>query len=302
MNKRAILLLLIALLVVLTPLGARGTAEVKPKTKPLIALSILPHQYFVEAIAQDLVDSFVLVGEGQNPHSYEPTPRQMSALSQADLWLLSGTDFEARLVSKVKALYPALPLVDGTAGFSWRLLSEDEHHEHEGEEAIDHDSPLLDRHSWLGRENAQIFASHLLRELITLLPEDEDFFVRNYQNLMQQIDDLYTRLSRSLEPLKGATIFVYHPSFGYFLDDFGLVQKAVEMGGKEPNPKALSLLIAEAQRERPRAIFVQAQFPAAAARTVAEAVGAKMIALDPLAANWLENIEAIGNSLQEVLP
>jgi zinc transport system substrate-binding protein len=48
------------------------------------------------------------------------------------------------------------------------------------------------------------------------------------------------------------------------------------------------------------AVFVQAQFPVTAARTVANAVGAQVIELDPLAPDWLNNIRRMGQALHRV--
>jgi zinc transport system substrate-binding protein len=92
---------------------------------------------------------------------------------------------------------------------------------------------------------------------------------------------------------------VYHPSFGYFLDEFGIIQEAVEAGGKEPSPRQLGNLIEKARRERAAVIFVQAQFPAAAARTAAAAIGAELVPLDPLSPDWLANIRAMGEALKK---
>jgi zinc transport system substrate-binding protein len=91
---------------------------------------------------------------------------------------------------------------------------------------------------------------------------------------------------------------VYHPSFGYFLDEFGIRQQAVETGGKSPGPRDLNRLIALAKQERPAAIFIQSQFPVSAAKTVADAAGAELVSLDPLAPDWLANIRLMGEALK----
>jgi zinc transport system substrate-binding protein len=91
---------------------------------------------------------------------------------------------------------------------------------------------------------------------------------------------------------------VYHPSFGYFLDEFGIRQQAVETGGKSPGPRDLNRLIMLAKQERPAAIFIQSQFPVNAAKTVADAAGAELVSLDPLAPDWLANIRIMGEALK----
>jgi zinc transport system substrate-binding protein len=94
---------------------------------------------------------------------------------------------------------------------------------------------------------------------------------------------------------------VYHPSFGYFLDEFGIRQEAVETGGKEPGPRTLNRLIDRAKQEGAAAIFVQAQFPVNAAKTVAAAAGAELVSLDPLSPGWLANIRLMGEALKKAL-
>ncbi len=285
----------IILICALGLLFAQGKTEKQEAgSKPTIALSILPQQYFVQRIAGDLVNSVVLVGEGQSPHSYEPTPSQMAALAGAKAWILSGTDFEQVLEDKVSSLYPNLLLVDGTAGVTFRSLeAHDDHDDH----AIAGDSLERDRHTWLGWESAKILSSHVLETSVALLPEQKTLLETNYQLLIEEIDTTFLELQKKLAPLAGRKVFVYHPSFGYFFDEFGLIQEAVEIGGKEPTAKDLSLLIQKAKSEKAVALFVQKQFPLASAQTVARAAGAKVLALDPLAANWMENIREMGDAL-----
>jgi zinc transport system substrate-binding protein len=90
--------------------------------KPMIAVSILPQDYFVRRIGGDKVSTVVLVGPGQDPHSYDPTPRQMAELAKARAWILSNTDFEISLKPKVASQYPSLMLVDGTQGVQFRQM------------------------------------------------------------------------------------------------------------------------------------------------------------------------------------
>lgn len=305
-NPIAIILMVIA--ISLSPLSASGNNEAKKTDtpKPVVAVSILPQQYVVDRIAGDLVETVVLVGPGQSPHSYEPTPRQMSALSQADVWILSNTDFELSLQPKVTSMYPKLAVVDGTEGVTFRYL-EDHGHE-EGEDEDDHGDVQehtyqgeLDRHTWLGREPMRILATHTARTLAKLDPVHADTYAANLAVFLEEVDTLFTNLKQELAALRGTTVFVYHPSFGYLLDDLGIAQEAVETGGKEPTAKALSLLIEEARKDKVPALFVQAQFPVSAAKSVAQAVGAQVLPLDPLAYDWIANIRLIGDTLRQAL-
>ena len=263
----------------------------------LIAVSIPPQAWFVSQIAGDKAGVLILAGSGQNPHNYEPTPKQIQSLASAAAWILSGAEFEISLRPKVSSLFPNLLIVDGTNGARFRTL-ENDHAENDG----GHSSIEIDRHTWLGREPAKILASHITNTLISLDSENADYYSRRGEKLVNEIDAEFNRLKIALEPLRGGNVFVYHPSFGYFLDEFGIHQEAVETGGKEPGPRTLNDLMIKLTEERPAALFTQTQFPVSAARTLASAVDAELISVDPLAEDWLENIRFLGQALIKAIP
>ena len=296
MNKNKISILFLLILV-----GFSGHIFAKGQTgesgKIIIAVSILPQQYFLTRIAGDRVESMVLVGEGQSPHSYDPSPLQMNRLSKAGAWILSGTDFEIGLEPKIHAQFPDLLLVHSTEGITFRELEE---HHHEGDlelEESEHENNI-DKHTWLGRDPAKIIATHILDVLIKVDPAGRDIYEANYLSLIKDIDTEFDDLKLSLSSFSGQTVLVFHPAFGYFLDEFNLHQESIETGGKEPTPKVLKKLIDTARDDKASAIFVQAQFPVRAAKTVADAVGAEVVLLDPLDPDWLANIRTMGDALK----
>jgi len=263
----------------------------------LIAVSIPPQAWFVRQIALNKAKAHILVPPGQNPHNYEPTPRQIQSLSSVDAWILSGSEFEIALRPKIESLFPDLLIIDGTHGVNFRLL---EDHDHDTEFHYNETFPhSLDKHTWLGYEGAVILASHIKDTLCILDNENTVFYNQQYEILYTLINEEFNGLKTDLAPVYGKSVFVYHPSFGYFLDEFGIHQEAVETGGKEPTPRQLNNLIEKMKAEKPAAIFVQVQFPVNAARTIANSVGAQVIELDPLAENWLENIRFIGQVLKD---
>jgi zinc transport system substrate-binding protein len=182
----------------------------------------------------------------------------------------------------------------------FRQLEEDSHEE-EGHGDHDEHDLNIDRHTWLGHEQVKVLLTNTKEALLPVLSAEGGAVVESrYQELISQIDALFSLLADQLKPLAGSTVFVYHNSFGYFLDSFSIGQEAVETGGKEPTAKALSALIEKARQEQPKVIFVQKQFPVASAKTVAEAVGAEVVSLDPLDYNWMESIRTMADALMKV--
>ncbi len=293
---------MIAVFIIASPSCAKAPAAL-PNGKPTVIVSVLPQAYFLERIAGDRVNIIVLVGKGQDPHSYEPTPRQMAAVSKASAWLTVGVEFEKILTGKVTSLYPNLRIVDTTPGVVFRTL---EAHTHDGspvpaETAGNASESGTDPHIWLGRQAVKAMALNIRDALIKLDPAGSADYERNQLAFSADVDKVYDSLALELEPLRGKPVFVYHPAFGYFLDEFGIGQEAVETGGKEPTQKALAALIGEAQRDGAKVIFVQAQFPSSAAETVAKAIGGAVIRIDPLAADWLDNISRLGDALGKAI-
>jgi len=276
----------------------------------LIAVSIPPQAWFVSEIAGGKAACLILVPPGQNPHNYEPTPRQIQALSSADAWILSGSEFEIALRPKIESLFPDLLIISGTEGVKFRLLEDHDHDEDDHDHYVshnalnnmfDHSSLIIDRHTWLGLQPALMLADHILKTLCLLDMENEEYYLLKYYETIPQINLAFDKIKKDLASLNGKSVFVYHPSFGYFFDEFGIIQEAVETGGKEPTPRQLNELIERITSEKPAAIFVQTQFPVNAARTIADTVGTQVIELDPLAEDWLSNIYYMGEALKGLI-
>lgn len=281
-----------------------GKAESSPAAKKTVVVSVIPQKYFVDRISGGRIETIVLVGPGQSPHSYEPTPRQMADLAAAAAWLSIGVDFEVALKPKIAALYPSLPIIDTTVGIDYRTLEahdheEDHDEEHEGEEEHIDAPGSKDLHVWLGRQPVKAMAAEIRDALILLDPVGEESYRANHDAFVRDVDAKFESLKTALAPLKGRPVYVFHPAFGYFLDEYGIIQEAVETGGKEPTQKALAELIAKAKEDGAKVIFVQAQFPSSAAKTVADAIGGVVQPIDPLAPDWLENIGRIGEALKQ---
>lgn len=94
---------------------------------------------------------------------------------------------------------------------------------------------------------------------------------------------------------------VFHPAWGYFARDYGLEMVPIELGGTEPSAAELAVLIAEARKEKIQVIFAQPEFSTRDAETIAQEIGGQVLFLDPLAADWLENLRSVSQTLAQVL-
>ncbi|HBG36526.1 MAG TPA: metal ABC transporter substrate-binding protein [Treponema sp.] len=312
MKKTILFLMTVLFLFSLQNLFAFGSRDTGGKTKPLVAVSILPEAFFLQEIAKDRVDILTLVGEGQSPHAYEPKPSQISKLTKADAWILSGLDFEEGFVPKIQKQIPNLSIVDITKTLQYRNFSpgEQDSHQHDDDAVIDsrdisvHSqervlSSRVDKHTWLGRTNAKLISREIYLSLIAIDPENTNFYKKNFDSLIFLIDKTFNEIAVDLQDLQGKIVFVFHPSFGYFFDEFGLIQIAFEVDGKEPTAKQLAGLVDLVKEENARAIFVQKQFSKQAAEKIATQTGARVLMLDPLSQDYIQNLYAMAKTIKE---
>ncbi|HKQ48808.1 MAG TPA: zinc ABC transporter substrate-binding protein [Phycisphaerae bacterium] len=247
-------------------------------------VTILPQAYFVERVGGSRVAVQVLVGTGQSYHSYEPTPRQIADLSEAQVFFTIGVPFERTLEEKVRSTRPDLVVVDTRAGVAMRHATD-----HCGHEGHDHGEGGMDPHIWLDAKLVKAQAATIAAALARLDPDNADEYEKNLRAFQADLDAADQRAAAALAPFKGREFFVFHPTFGYFGDAYGLKQVAVEEGGKEPGGRQLAAMIEQARQTGARAIFVQPQFSSSAARTVAAEIGAEVVTIDPLARDYLNN-------------
>jgi zinc transport system substrate-binding protein len=254
-----------------------------------VFVSIPPQAYLVEQLGGSRVHVDVLVSPGQSPHTFEPTPGQMAALAEAQLYCRVGLPFEDRLLKRLGASLPHLKVIDTTKGVT--MIASDGH---------DADEPAgaPDPHTWLDPQRAKIQAGNVAAALIETDPSHRADYERNRAELDRTLDQLDARIAASLRPFRGQTFFVYHDAFGYFADAYGLRQVAIEIGGKEPGPKELSALIARARREKVRIIFVQPQFSRRSAEAIARAIGGAVVSIDDLARDYPAMLQGIADGLE----
>ena len=282
------------------PAGADG--------KPVVFVSLLPQKFVVERVAGDSVTVQALIGPGQSEHVFEPTSQQMMNLANSKLYFALGSTPERTLLDKMRPNMPNLKVIDTREGIKLREMGHDEtcahddhdhDHDHDHEHAAEEGEP--DPHVWLDPQLVKVQAAHVERALADLLPKRAAEFAANRQRLDAELDALDRRLAAALAPLKGQTLFVYHPSFGYFADRYGLKQVAIEVGGREPSPKEAAVIIERAKAAKVRLIVTQPQFPAGSAQVIAKEIGGAVLSFDPLAADYIENLDRLALELQRTI-
>jgi zinc transport system substrate-binding protein len=270
-------------------------------------VSIEPQAYFVERVGGERVAVQALVKSGQSPATYEPSPRQMAALSESKLYFRIGVPFEKALLPKIEGTIPGLRVVDtrvgvplremkarpcpGSSGKDRRGDNEDARNGNEGK----------DPHIWLSPRRVKLQARTIATALAGIDPKGRQIYERNYAAFAEDLDRLDSALAETLKPVQGKSFLVFHPSWGYFAEDYGLRQEAIEMEGKEPTGRQLARIIEEAKAEGVKVIFVQPQFSRSMAEAVADAIGGEVVTIDPLAGDYIQNLRSVADTVREAL-
>ena len=272
----------------------------RPDGKISTFVSIPPQAGFVRAIGGEHVVVTAFAREGQDPHQIKVEPRQMTRLAKAHVYFSVGMPFENLLLEKMAEHKNPPEIVDTTKGIKL-IPFEEGAHDHDHGHDHDHDHGESDPHIWLAPAKIKTQVETIAAALKRLAPEHAGEFDENLAAFLERLDAIDLAISEKMDPLLGESFFVYHPAFGYFADAYGLYQVPVETGGQSPTPKALAEFIKRAKDEEAKIIFVQPQFDQENAKTVAEAIGGKVVPLDPLAEDVLSNLTTIAENIEAAL-
>ena len=226
----------------------------------------------------------------------------MVALAGADLYFRVGISFEDVWLGRIAAANPAMRIVDVRTGITLRELGTlTSGHERWQAEAGEIRPRRFDPHVWTDPRRVKIIASTIRDALTELDPAHGDEYQTNYGQFATDLEQLDSEIRALLGEKKERRFMVFHPAWGYFAEAYGLHQIPIETAGKEPGAKQLARVIDEAKAKGIRVIFVQAQFSRRNAETVARAIGGRVIAVDPLAENYLENLRLVAQTFAKAM-
>jgi zinc transport system substrate-binding protein len=273
-----------SLMLLALPGAARAAAPTPAAIESFV--SILPQQYFVERVGGQHVAVSVMVGPGQSPATYEPTPGQLSRLARARIYFRIGVKFEDVWMTRIAAINPDMRIVDLRDGIALRPVDQPS-----GAPAPA--GGLADPHVWTSPPRVKTMAATIRDALSQLDPAHRVDYDANYRTFAGELDRLDQEIRATLAGLQRRAFMVFHPAWGYFADTYGLKQIPIEVAGKEPGARTLAQIIATGRREHVQVIFVQTQFSRRTAETIARALGARVVAVDPLAVAYLDNLQRV---------
>lgn len=259
--------------------------------KPVITVSILPEKTFVEKIAGDDFKINLLLPPGESPVTFTLLPSQLVDITKSLLWLKMGhVAFEYSWDEKIREINKKMKVVNLSDNLE--LI-----HAKVFETEKQGLSAGINPHTWMSPVLVKKMTERITAELSLINPERSEFYHNNYLIFAKEIDELNQKISTLLEPYRGRSFIMFHPSLAYFSRDYGLTEHSLEPGGKEPTPQRMRELVQLAKRESIPVIYIQSDLDREQARVFAEEIDGKIEEMWPLNPNWEENLMEITRQL-----
>lgn len=140
-----------------------------------------------------------------------------------------------------------------------------------------------DPHFWLDPLAVRAVVPAMVRALSEADPAGAAVYAQNGERLAQELGALHDELASTLQPVTGRAVILFHPSFCYMLNRYGLVYAgSVEMSpGREPTPRYIQELAARVKKHNIPMLFSEPQLSPRSVRVIADAVKVPVGELDP---------------------
>lgn len=272
--------------------GITGCSEKSGTDKDVftVAVTIVPQETFVKAVAGDLAEVVTLVPPGRSPETYAPSPKELERFSNAAVYFTIGISAEdVNILPRTREINKNLKVVN---------LADEVAKVYPDREFA---PGSRDPHIWMSPKRVIVMVKAIARELSAMDPKNRNMYEKNANAYIEEIEKADSEIAAMLMNLKGRTFIMYHPALGYFADDYGLNMLSLEVEGKEATARDLQNVIDKAREENIKVVFYQAEDEGKKAKAFAEEIGGTAEMINPLAADYIENLRKIANLFKEKL-
>lgn len=241
----------------------------------------------VRNVGGEVIHLTTLLPVGADPHTFQATPRDVAALSQAHLIVANGAGLEEFLDPLIESAKSKSAVIYLSEGIALRHLGEQEDNEHESgaEQESEHGHAGADPHTWTTPANAIVFAQNAERALSTLDPKNATTYKANADAYIAQLEDLDAWVREQIEtiPIERRKLVTDHMVYGYYADRYGLEQVGAVISSfstaAEPGAKEIAELEQVILEQHVPAVFVGFGFNPSLVERIAADTGIQVVAL-----------------------
>lgn len=273
--RKITILLTVALLAV-------ACASKTESTQKTIFVTITPMQAIVEEITMGDFNVEVIVPKGASPETFEPTLKQVAAISNAEFIFSSGLiNFEQNLINSINGDGEVVNLSKGVELIAGSCSHGNHEHKHG-----------VDPHIWTSPRTLRTMVLNAHDAIIAHYPDSTKYTAAT-ERLLARLDELDNYCASRIANSGVDAIMIYHPAYTYYARDYGIQQIAIEHDGKEPSLRQTTELINRAHQYNIRYILRQPQYSEDKVRAIAKDAGAEIIVTDPLAEDIMGEIKRV---------
>lgn len=258
-----------------------------------IYTSFYPVYDFTSKIGGDKISVKNIVPTGTEPHDWEPTPKDMQSIAEADMLIYNGLGME-QWVEKVTSAVgnDNLKLVEASNGVELITVGDNSQTDY-------YDT---DPHIWTSIRNAVIEMENIKNALCEADSENSDYYEENFNKYKSEFEALDKEFEDFVSNCSKKDIIVAHDAFSYLCRDYGLNQIAINglSAESEPEPSKMAEIVDFAKNNNIKIIFYEELISPKAAQTIANEIGAETTALNPLE-GLSESEEANGDDYLSVM-
>lgn len=260
----------------------------------------------------------VLIPPDTDPHSFDPTPRDLARISEARLLFANGAGLEEFLSRMIASANESLPVVEVSRQVKL-LPFEEEDHPAEGAaatEEADHDHAAGDPHTWTDPNNVLLWVDEIENALVEADPSHAAAYRENAAAYRAQLSDLDAWIRTQVEDIPPANrkILTDHRLFTYFAARYGFEQVGTVIPSystlSAPSAQELATLESDVKRVGVKVIFVSSNVNPMLSERVAQDTGIRLVTIysgslsapDGPAGSYLAymryNVQVIGGALK----
>jgi zinc transport system substrate-binding protein len=268
--------------------GCTGAQVQQNNTKLQAVASFYPVYDITKAVGGDLVEAISLVPSGVEPHEYEPTPKEIENLNNAEVFVILGTNFAEFEHDLEHSMEGKLKVINAGEGVFLINASEEEHEEEEIDEGHAEEDEQshsgTDPHIWLSPKNMIKMSQNVRDGLVESDTKNAENYKENADAYIVKLQALNTEYKNGLSNCKKDVILVSHRAFGYLARDYGFEQIAISgiSPESEPTPQEMATLVEEAREHDVKYVFYEELVDPRIAQTIASEVNATALELNPI--------------------
>ncbi|WHY56273.1 metal ABC transporter solute-binding protein, Zn/Mn family [Peribacillus simplex] len=294
MKIRALLSLCLVTAVFLSACGNSKGESSKEETKDALDIytTVYPLQYFTEAIGGEYVNVETVYPPGTDEHSFEPSQKDIVKMAESDLFFYIGYNLEG-FVTKAEPILSKEGVSTIAVGETVHL-DEDAHEEEHSHEEDGHDHGGVNPHLWLDPIYSIDMAKTIKDELIKKMPEQEEYFNSQFNELSEKLEALDEKFATTIESGRTNKIIVSHSAYGYWEERYGLEQIGVTglTSSNEPSQKELGKIVTMAEKEDLNYVIFEQNISSKLTEIIQKEMGAKSLELHNLSVLTDKDIEA----------